>query len=142
MGRWRVPLATFAAVALVLAGSWGWIDHRSAKVSAADRGRLTPDQYAAAVQVVRTESAQSHGKVTAAFATMARSNKTDCNSSRTLLVQVLGLDVNVSPSPGDTGPDQWLVVRANPTDAFPCVVGVSIGKFKAPPGAANLLPGL
>jgi hypothetical protein len=143
--RKRLALSGLVVLVLVLVASagWVWTDHRNdTKVTAAYRGHLTPSQYAAAVEVARHAVAHLDGTVTAAVATLVKARPADCNEHGMLLVQVVGhFNLAVTVSPGaHYGPDQWVVARANPADAVVCSGGVSLGKFKAPPGAANLLP--
>ena len=147
--RRRMGLALGAVVvALVLAVSAAflWIDHHNdGKVSAADRGNLTSDQYAAAVKIARTDLARYRGTVTAAAATLVKARPTGCNPAGTLLVvQVIGhFNVTVSFFDGaPEGPDVRFIERADPADNIVCSSGVSFGRFKRPPGWANLLPAL
>ena len=86
-----MALGAVVVAALVLVASAGllWIDHHNdGNVSPSD-GRLTPSQYAAAVNVARTEIAQTHGKVSAAVATMVKARPTDCNAEGMLVVQLV-----------------------------------------------------
>jgi len=140
-----VALGAVVVAALVLVASAGllWIDHHNdGNVSPSD-GRLTPGQYAAAVNVARTEIAQTHGKVSAAVATMVKARPTDCNAEGMLVVQLVrDLNFNAGAPEPPTGPDQWVTIRANPADGQACSSGVGLGRFKAPAGAANLLPAL
>jgi hypothetical protein len=40
------------------------------------------------------------------------------------------------------GPDQWVTVKADPPNGAECLEGVSVGRFKAAAGSANLAPAL
>lgn len=136
------------AVVLVLVGSAAflWIDHRNdGEVTAAERGNLTPDQYAAAVKIARSDLARYRGTVTAAAAMLVKAPPTGCNpAGRLLVVQVIGhFNVQVSFADGaPDGPDVRIIERANPADNIVCSSGVSFGRFKPPAAWANLLPGL
>jgi hypothetical protein len=142
---WLVPALVLAAVALVVL-----VDRDVHEVSGSDRGSLTPEQYVTAVGIARKEIAQGDATVTAAVATVVRrsrrlSTSDTCGSGPQIVVDLVGTfpDVAVSTMPGTpTGPDTWLTVRADVTTGDQCLTGISLGRFSAPAGAANLLPAL
>jgi hypothetical protein len=126
------------------------LHHQKAR-EAADRGMLTPSEYDKAVVIARSTKAAEHGTVIAAVAYVIAGKVRnpnipgECSSGHVLVVSLVGdfPGVNVSPPPGaPTGPDMWVSVKADPATGETCLEGVSLGRFKAVAGAANLLPAL
>jgi hypothetical protein len=118
---------------------------------AADRGMLTASEYDKAVAIARSTKAEDHAKVTAAVAYVVAGRvgtlnlQGQCNSGHVLVVSLIGdfPGINVSPAPGaPSGPDMWVTVKADPTTGETCLEGVSLGRFKAAAGSANLLPAM
>lgn len=125
--------------------------HEHHQSHAADRGMLTASEYDRAVAIARSTKAEDHATVTAAVAYVVAGRvrtpnlQGQCNSGHVLVVSLVGdfPGINVSPAPGaPSGPDMWVTVKADPTTGETCLEGVSLGRFEAVAGSANLLPTL
>jgi hypothetical protein len=112
---------------------------------------LTTSEYDRAVAIARSTKAEDYATVTAAVAYVVAGRvrtpnlQGQCNSGHVLVVLLVGdfPRINVSPAPGaPSGPDMWVTVKADPTTGEMCLEGVSLGRFEAAAGSANLLPAL
>jgi hypothetical protein len=142
------------ALGLVLVASIGAalaLHHHQRAREAGDRGMLTASEYDRAVAIARSTKAEDRATVTAAVAYVVAGNvrapnlRGQCHSGRVLVVSLVGdfPGINVSPAPGaPSGPDMWVTVKADPTTGEACLEGVSLGRFKAATGSANLLPAI
>jgi hypothetical protein len=150
--RWRLGVVIVSALVLVAAGAVLLIQHRhDDDVIASDRGALSSDQYDTAIRLARSEIAKDHAMVSMAVAYVVAGKirtpnlSTGCTSGRLLVLSLVGEfpNINVSPAPGaPTGPDMWVTVKADPTSGEACLAGVSLGRFTAPAGSADLTPAL
>jgi hypothetical protein len=152
-------MVTVLGVALIasIAAAVGMVHHRLNASDAADQGTLTTSEYARAVAIARSEIAKSQATVTRAVAyvrpgTVLDSNLPgECRSGQVLILSLVGHfphiifgtgfadpDGTVAPQ----GPDRWVNVKADAATGERCEVGVSLGRFKVPAGATDLLPSL
>jgi hypothetical protein len=131
------------ALALVVAGLVAVFLHRGHDGNEAQRGALTPHQYAVAVRWARMEVAKDDAQVSQAVATVGLRPKSACTSMRVVHVYLVGKFPHmVLGGPGRVGPDTWMVIAVDPETDDVCAYGPSSGGFHTPPGSANLLPAL
>jgi hypothetical protein len=163
---WGSPAAIVAillAVGLIAAAALITHHQHTHRVSASDRGSLTPAQYRTALTVARHEIARetenaggNKPAVTQAVATVVPGNVKQtnlagtCTSGQLVVVDLVGqfpgIAVGGGPTSGPeaapTGPDEWVVVKADEHSGDACLMGVSLGRFSVPSGAADLTPAL
>jgi hypothetical protein len=121
----------------------------------ADQGMLTHSEYARAVAIAQAEITKDQAEVTQAVAyvvsgTVKQPNLAgECTSGHVLVVSLVGHFPHIifgsglaGPLRQPQGPDRWVTVKADPITGQECLTGVSLGRFTAVAGAANLLPAL
>jgi hypothetical protein len=150
MRSWLVaPLVVMASIAAAVLSQ----DHANPP-SAADRGMLTSDEYAKAVAIARSELANQHATLIRAVAYVVPGDVKDpnlagqCRSGHLLVVSLVGQFPHIMFGTGlagrhaRQGPDHWVTVKADATTGDECLVGVSVGHFRAVPDSADLRPAL
>jgi hypothetical protein len=149
--RMRIWLTALVLVLVASIGAALAFDHHRSAREAADRGTLTAAEYDRAVAIARSTKVEDHATVTAAVAyvvagTVQTPNlQGKCDSGHVLVVSLVGdfPGINVLPGPGaPSGPDMWVTVKADPSTGPACLEGVSLGRFEAAAGSANLLPAI
>ena len=138
--RW---LPGVVALVLVVAGLVAVVLQRNHAGHEAQRGALTPHEYAVALRWARMEVAQDDAQVSQAVATVGPRPKSACTSRHVVHVYLVGKFPHMNlGGPGDQGPDVWVTIAVDPATDDVCAYGPSTGRFRVPTGAANLLPAL
>jgi hypothetical protein len=130
---------------LGLAGCTGSGDHPRA-----DTGRLTPGQYAAAVNLARHEIENQDAEVTRATAVIkhnagpgAPSNTgVECTGDQVLRVRLIGTfpHITTGGTPGSRpGPVTELDIKADPDSGQACLIGVGTARHPQPDAGATVL---
>jgi hypothetical protein len=152
--RTRTWLALVGLAVVASTGAVVLIHHQRDRArEAADRGTLTSAQYDRAVAIAHSVIAKDPATVSRAVAYVVAGRVQDpnlsnsCTSGHLLIVSLVGdfptVAVGGFAGPGaPSGPDKWVTVKADPTSGKECLIGVSLGQFKAAAGAANLTPAL
>jgi hypothetical protein len=149
-------LMTSVGVVLVIGGVTVGLRHEQhvRAQESANRGTLTSSEYDRAVAIARSEIEKDDASVSAAVAyvvpgrVQAPNLKGECRSGHVLVVSLVGtfphiiFGTGVAGGSEPEGPDHWVTVKADAVTGDECLTGVSIGRFKAAPGAANLVPAL
>ena len=140
--RWVLGLTALALVvaSLVAAG----LIRRIHETNQAERGALTPHEYAVALLWARSQLTHVDGRLSRAVATVGADPHSKCSASkRVVRVDLMGpsLHVNVG-APEGNGPDTWVAIEVDPVTNEVCAYGASTGHFPSSPDSANLLPDL
>jgi len=157
--RTRVGTAMLGLVALAVAGTALTV-HRQHEKSheksgeAVDRGSLTSSEYHRAVAIARSEIARDHATVSTAVAYLVAGSvqdpnlRDDCRSGHLLVVTLVGdfpdivFGTGFAGEGAPQGPDHWVTIKSDPATGEECSVGVSVGRFTASSGDADLSPAL
>jgi hypothetical protein len=152
---WKRVWATALGIVLLASIAVVVTHHQHKDSREADRGSLTPSEYASAVAIARSEITKDHAEVTQAVAFVVAGKVQEpnlageCDSGQVLVVSLVGHFPDIIFGTGfaghggsPRGPDRWVTVKADATTGEECLAGVSHGRFKAAAGAADLLPSL
>jgi hypothetical protein len=139
--RWVLGLTALALVAagLVAAG----LIRRTHETNRAERGALTPHEYAVALLWARSQLTHVDGRLSGAVAIVGADPHAKCSASkRVVQVDLMGPSLGVNVGTGGRGRDTWVVIEVDPVTNEVCASGASTGHFPSPPDSANLLPAL